>query len=109
MKNNMLNETVQGVRKNPKEIHQFFVEFAVKPNAPKNRIYEDYGGLLRLDITASPVKGKANKAIIKFLAKNLAISSAAIQIVQGHTSTTKIFAIHLKLDSAREVRQRLLI
>ena len=53
-----------------------------------------FGGALgeawKLHIAAPPVDGKANDAIIRFLAKFAGVSTAAVRIVSGFTSPTKI-------------------
>jgi uncharacterized protein YggU (UPF0235/DUF167 family) len=41
-------------------------------------------------LTKAPVKGEANKALIKLLANYFSVSKSAIEIVGGKTSSDKI-------------------
>ena len=97
----------QYIKKNDKLNGSYLIEFAIKPNAPKNRVYIDYD-LLRLDIKAPPTKGKANKAIIKYIAKKLNIPSSNIEIIHGLMSTTKILKISAKSIDKKLITQNLL-
>jgi uncharacterized protein (TIGR00251 family) len=54
--------------------------------------------LLKLRVVAPPVEGEANKALIAFLAKTLALRKADITIRSGETSRIKL--LHLAGDSA---------
>lgn len=58
------------------------------PNAKKNKIIEE-DGVIKIYITAQPEKGKANKALIKFLAKYYNIPKSSIKINKGETNTLK--------------------
>ncbi|MEE9508208.1 MAG: DUF167 domain-containing protein [Anaerolineales bacterium] len=78
----------------------------VTPRARKTEISgfrED--GSLRIRVSAPRVEGKANKALIKFLAKVLGVRKNRIEIVAGEKSLDKIVAIHDM--SAREVQERI--
>jgi len=46
-----------------------------------------------MGIKSKPIKGEANKEIIKKIAKYFAISTTAIQIKSGHKSKEKIIEI----------------
>jgi hypothetical protein len=102
-KNNLSN-----IRANPNHENSYFIELTVKPNARTNQIFEEFGGDLRIDITDPPQKGKANKAIIKFLGKKLKISTSSIRLVKGHTSSTKIFLIEIENTKLVDLREKLL-
>ena len=49
---------------------------------------------IKMHITKVPEKGKANKHIIKLLAKHFKCSKAAISIVNGELSAHKIIEIN---------------
>lgn len=51
------------------------------------------GGALKIKLTAPPVEGKANKALIKFLSKHYKTPQTKIKIVSGLTSKNKIVEI----------------
>jgi hypothetical protein len=61
----------------------------VQPGAVKNEIMGVQGDVLKIKISAPPVKGKANKALIDFLAKELGVKRSEVEIVSGHTSRIK--------------------
>ena len=48
---------------------------------------------INIGIKTKPIKGQANKEIIKKLAKHFGISSTQIQIKTGHKSQEKIIEI----------------
>ena len=69
------------------------IKVKVTPRAKKNRIAGWKGDLLRVHITAPPVDGKANAALIKFLSGEWDISQASIDIVSGQTAREKVLEI----------------
>jgi len=48
---------------------------------------------ITIGIKSKPIKGEANKEIIKKIAKHFKISTALIQIKSGHKSSEKIIEI----------------
>ena len=48
---------------------------------------------INIGIKSKPVKGEANKEIIKKIAKHFKISTALVQIKSGHKSSEKIIEI----------------
>ncbi|GAG76212.1 unnamed protein product [marine sediment metagenome] len=61
----------------------------VQPGASKNEIVGVQEDALKIRINAAPVKRKANKALIDFLAEKLGIRKSEIEIISGHTSKIK--------------------
>lgn len=55
----------------------------VQPKASKGEITGVHGNALKLRLTAPPVEGKANKAVIDFLAKKLHLPKSALTIKTG--------------------------
>ncbi|MCM2293434.1 DUF167 domain-containing protein [Allorhizobium sp. BGMRC 0089] len=53
---------------------------------------------LRVRVTAVPEKGKANKALIVFLAKRIGVAKSSFSFVSGETARQKI----LRLDGEPE-------
>ena len=64
-----------------------------QPNARRNEVVGFEEGVLRVNIAAPPVKGKANKELIDFLSKLLSVSKSSITIEKGHTSRRKVIAV----------------
>lgn len=61
----------------------------VVPRASRSEIVGEHNGALRVRITAAPVEGAANKAVIRTLALAFKVPRGGIQIVAGHTSRLK--------------------
>jgi uncharacterized protein (TIGR00251 family) len=69
------------------------VTFLVKPNAKTSSIGRGEDGRLWIRIACPPVEGKANKAVVEFLADYLDIPKSSISLVSGASSRIKTFAI----------------
>ena len=74
----MIKETKDGI----------LFSIKISPNASKNEIIKTDNGL-KVKITAQPIDGKANKALIEFLSKQLKIAKSNFEIVKGQTSKEK--------------------
>ncbi len=61
----------------------------IQPNSSKEKVMGEYAEKLKIAVTSPPEKGKANKAIVKALAKWLNIKTSDIQIVSGEKSKDK--------------------
>ncbi len=85
----------------------FSLILLVKPNARGNQLYKD-GEHYILNISAPPTKGKANTAIVKYLGAKLKISKSAIQLIRGHTSSTKTFSIFMPKYTINKIEEKLL-
>jgi len=88
----MIEEIKGGVR-----LHLF-----IQPKSSKNEIVGPHNGMLKIKITAPPVDGEANQALIEFLSKFLKIAKREITIVKGETGRQKTVDIAgLDLQSAK--------
>jgi len=67
----------------------FFLNVHIQPKSSFNRIGGIHAGALKICITAPPVDGKANKAVIAFVANLLGIPKSAVTIRSGQQSRTK--------------------
>jgi hypothetical protein len=63
------------------------------------------GDVLRARVTAAPVEGRANEALLRLLAEALSVPRSSLRIVRGQRSREKVVAVD-GLDAA-EVRRRL--
>lgn len=75
------------------ESNTIMVRVKAVPGASRNSIAGLLGDRIKVRISAAPEGGKANKAIIRLLASELAIKPAQIKLVSGQTNPEKIFAI----------------
>jgi uncharacterized protein (TIGR00251 family) len=65
----------------------------VVPNAKETKLQLEIDGSLLMRVNAPPVKGKANRAITKWLSKRLRKTSSQIRIVTGLASNLKTLEI----------------
>ena len=84
------------------------VTFAVRvvPRARINEITGIHGDALKVRLTAPPVEGRANEALVAFLAKRLGVRKSEVEIVAGTTSRRKMIRVIGVL--AQEMEERLL-
>ncbi len=73
----------------------------VHPGARKNAVTGIHADALKIALTSPPVDGKANEALIAFLAEALRVPRARIALVAGISSRSKTVRITGK--SAAEV------
>ncbi|MGA2060664.1 MAG: DUF167 domain-containing protein [Thermoguttaceae bacterium] len=64
-----------------------------QPGAKRNEIRGEQDGMLKVCVTQSPEKGKANKAVIELMAKSLGLRKSQIELISGETSHQKRFLI----------------
>jgi hypothetical protein len=76
---NWLTETKNGI----------ILTLRLVPRSSKNEICGEHGDALKIKLQAPPVEGKANKALIEFLADTLDISRSQISILSGETGRNK--------------------
>ncbi|MFA9454013.1 MAG: DUF167 domain-containing protein [Candidatus Aminicenantaceae bacterium] len=72
--------------------HSFF-QVKVQTRACKTEIERLGPKEFRIKITTPPVKGAANREVIKLLARYLDVPPSSLEIVKGKTSTQKMIAI----------------
>ncbi len=65
----------------------------VFPKAKLNKVTKIDEAHFQIHTTAAPDKGKANAAVIKLLAKNLALPQSSLNIVKGRGSRRKLIEI----------------
>ena len=59
------------------------------PRASKNAVQGLHGEALRVRLRAPPVDGKANEALLEFMAETLGIPARNLRLVSGETSRQK--------------------
>lgn len=69
------------------------VRLHVQPRAAGNGLTGLQGDALKLRLTAPPVDGKANAAVIASLAKLIGLPKSAVTMKSGHQSRTKSVVI----------------
>jgi len=74
----------------------------VQPRASRNRIAGVHGRRLKLQVTAPPVDGAANRAVVELLAEALALPRRLVEVVSGASSREKTVAISADAGRLRE-------
>ena len=78
----------------------------LQPNASSNRVDGIYGELddcrIKVHVTTVPEKGKANKSLLKLLAKFLGCSVSQLTLTKGHTDRNKTILVTGNADPVVE-------
>ena len=85
-----------------KQPHPFSVK--IQPNAKENKIMGWHNDHLKIAIKAAPVDGKANQALVKFLADYCRIPKSSINIIHGESSPMK----RIEITRSNEIILKLL-
>jgi len=72
------------------------IKIKVIPNSSINKIIEQNGDQWKIKLMTPPIDGRANEALIKFLAEELKIKKNQIEILKGQTSREKLVKISPK-------------
>ena len=77
----------------------------VVPGASRTRYMGELDGRLKIAVAAPPEKGKANKAVVAFLAAWFGVKKREVRVVAGETSSVK--TIRIEHVGAAEIREAL--
>jgi len=73
------------------------VAVRVQPGAKKTAITGIYGegdaAQLKIAVQAPPVDGRANEAVIAYLAETLGVAKVRVELVSGASSRSKVFLV----------------
>jgi uncharacterized protein (TIGR00251 family) len=73
----------------------------VTPRMARNEIYEILdNGTIKIRLTAPPVDGKANQALLDFLSKILKVPVSNLEIIAGQTGKDKLVTV-LNMDAEK--------
>ena len=65
----------------------------ITPNAKKTEVIGVLDDALKLKLQAQPIEGRANEALIKFLAAALSVPKSNVTITHGLTSKRKLIDV----------------
>ncbi len=65
----------------------------VQPGASRSEVVGEYGEQLRIRLQAPPVDGRANAALVAFVADQLGLPKAAVTVLRGQSSRSKVLRI----------------
>lgn len=82
------------------------MEVRVHPGARRSEIQGELGGLLRVRVASPAVEGRANEALLRFLAESLHVARSKVELTRGETSRRK--TVLVRGLSPREVYRSLM-
>ena len=65
----------------------------IQPGAKKTEFAGLHGDALKIRLAAPPVDGKANDALVKFVAETLGLPKSAVNLKSGHSSRRKVLEL----------------
>jgi uncharacterized protein (TIGR00251 family) len=65
----------------------------VQPRASRSEIVGEYNGAIKVRLSAPPVDGAANDALVDLLASELSVARRNVTIVSGTSSRSKTVAV----------------
>lgn len=74
----------------------------LQPRASKNEIAGWQGDELKVKLTALPVEGRANEALIRFMRDSLGLKSGQVKLARGDKSRSKVLEISLESEELLE-------
>jgi uncharacterized protein (TIGR00251 family) len=81
----------------------FTLRVRVQPRASRDALSGEREGALVVRLTAPPVEGAANEALVRFLGKALGVAPSAVRVVSGTTGRNKIVSVAgVEAATARE-------
>lgn len=69
------------------------LKLKIHPGAKRSAVNGTFGDAVKIDLQTPPVDGKANAALIKFLAELLGVPKAAVELKSGECSRDKVVRI----------------
>ncbi|MCJ8170552.1 DUF167 family protein [Atopomonas sediminilitoris] len=66
----------------------------LQPRASRDEFCGWHDGRIKIRLTAPPVDGQANTLLVKFLAKQFAVSKSCVSLISGQQSRQKRVRIH---------------
>lgn len=76
------------------------LELLVQPRASRARLGPIHGDRVKIAVTAPPVDGEANAAVIELVARALGVGRGAVAVIAGAASRRKTVAVR-GVDAAR--------
>ncbi|WP_028104554.1 DUF167 domain-containing protein [Pseudoduganella violaceinigra] len=65
----------------------------IQPNAKKTEVVGVLDDALKIKLAAQPIEGKANEALVKWLAGALGVARSAVTLTHGQTNKKKLLEV----------------
>jgi len=69
------------------------ISVQITPNAKKSEVIGVLEDALKIRLRAQPIEGKANEALVRFLADTLSVPKNAVSITHGQTNKRKMIEV----------------
>lgn len=76
------------------------LQLSVMPNARRTQVDGLHDGALRVRLAAPPTDGRANEALVAWLAKSLGVPRRDVEVLRGESSRRKQVAVAVGHDVA---------
>ena len=76
------------------------LQVSVMPNARRTQVDGLHDGALRVRLAAPPIEGRANAALVAWLARSLGVPRRDVELLRGDTSRRKQVALAVPYDTA---------
>lgn len=71
----------------------FTLAVKVIPGAPRSEVVGWLGEAAKVKVQAPPLEGRANEALLKFMAEKLGLPPRCVELLRGDTSRQKVLRI----------------
>ena len=78
------------------------LQVSVMPNAKRTEVDGLHDGALRVRLATPPIEGRANEALIAWLAKSLGVPRRALALAHGAAGRRKTIAIDLAPEAVAQ-------
>lgn len=84
------------------------ISVQIMPNAKQSEVIGMLDDALKIKLHAQPIEGKANDALVRFLADSLEVPKSTVTITHGHTNKRKVIEVATAGLTIERVREALL-
>lgn len=81
--------TAAGTAEAPASGDAWWIALHVQPGAKRNEVVGEHGGRLKVRLASPPIEGRANAALLRFMAERLALPAGAVRLLSGEQSRQK--------------------
>jgi uncharacterized protein (TIGR00251 family) len=82
------------------------LSISVLPNARRSELVGLHGGALRIRLAAPPIEGRANEALVAWLADELALPRRAVVLKSGLSGRLKRVVVHAEFATVKAWLER---
>ncbi len=81
------------------------ISLLVSPRARRERVVGVHGEMVKVQVSAPPEGGRANRSVVRLIARWLGVAEGQVSIISGHTGRRK--RVRVEGVRAEEVWRRL--